>query len=116
MWCRSGCVPVAIELRQTGVSDGNVDTARRYSPCSARNRSAGVSAASNTDGVSPSTMTRTTGFGSPQSLASERSPAWRSGARERRRAPSAGTARASRYPSTGTNASATPDERGEREQ
>src|SRR6185312_12377009 len=41
----------------------NVLTARRYSPCSARKRSAGVSAASNVEGVSPSTMTRTTGFG-----------------------------------------------------
>ena len=45
------------------MSDGNVLTARRYSPCSARKRSAGVSADSNADGVSPSTMTRTTGFG-----------------------------------------------------
>src|SRR5581483_11327484 len=62
MWCPSGCEPVAIELRQTGVSDGNVDTARRYSPCSARNRSAGVSAASNIDGVNPSMTTRTTGL------------------------------------------------------
>src|SRR5581483_4398688 len=62
MWCPSGCEPVAIELRQTGVSDGNVDAARRYSPCSARNRSAGVSAASNIDGVNPSMTTRTTGL------------------------------------------------------
>src|SRR4051794_5667245 len=63
MWCRSGCEPVAIELRHTGVSDGNVDVARRYSPCSARKRSAGVSAASNIDGVSPSMTISTTFFG-----------------------------------------------------
>src|SRR3954468_11621891 len=60
MWCRSGCEPVAIELRHTGVSDGNVDVARRYSPCSARNRRAGVSAASNIDGVRPSITISTT--------------------------------------------------------
>ena len=42
MWWTSGCAPVAIEDRQTGVSDGKVEAARRYSPCSARKRSAGV--------------------------------------------------------------------------
>src|SRR3954466_2271814 len=57
-----GCVPVAIEERQTGVSDGNVETARRYSPCEARNASAGAlpleTASSKTSGVRPSMMTR----------------------------------------------------------
>ena len=38
MWCTSGLPPVAIDERQTGVSDGNVDAARRYVPCSARKR------------------------------------------------------------------------------
>ena len=28
MWWTSGCPPVAIDERQTGVNDGNVDTAR----------------------------------------------------------------------------------------
>ena len=28
MWCTSGCAPVAIDARQTGVSDGNVEAAR----------------------------------------------------------------------------------------
>jgi hypothetical protein len=51
-----------MELRHTGVSDGNVDAARRYSPCGACNRSAGDSAATNTEGVRPSMTTRTTGF------------------------------------------------------
>ena len=60
--CTSGCDPVAIDERQTGVSDGKVDVARRYVPCSARNLIAGVSAASNIDGVRPSMTTRTTGF------------------------------------------------------
>src|SRR5206468_9642766 len=58
MWCTSGCAPVAIEERQTGVSEGNVDTAREYVPCSARKESAGArpspTAPSNIDGVSPS--------------------------------------------------------------
>ena len=52
MWCTSGCAPVAIEERQTGVSDGKVETARRYVPCAARNESAGalpVSTASSND-------------------------------------------------------------------
>src|SRR4051812_37226853 len=60
--CTSGCAPVAMEERHTGVSDGNVDAARRYWPCSARKRRAGVSAASNIDGVSPSITIRTTGL------------------------------------------------------
>src|SRR3954453_2501871 len=62
MWCTSGCAPVAIDERHTGVSDGKVDAARRYSPWSARKRSAGVSAASNIDGVRPSMTTRMTGL------------------------------------------------------
>src|SRR5256885_5111960 len=60
--CTSGCAPVEIEARQTGVSDGNTEAARRYSPCSARKRIAGVSAASNIDGVSPSITITTTGL------------------------------------------------------
>ncbi len=63
MWWTSGCPPVAIDDRQTGVSDGNVDAARAYVPCSSRYRKAGVSAASNIDGVRPSMTIRTTGFG-----------------------------------------------------
>src|SRR6266536_3934629 len=62
MPCTSGCPPVAIDARQTGVSEGKVETPRRYEPCSSRKRSAGVSAASNIDGVRPSITIRTTGF------------------------------------------------------
>src|SRR5690242_20708629 len=62
MWCTSGWPPVASDERQTGVSEGNVETARAYCPCSARNDSAGArpspTAASNTDGVSPSMTIR----------------------------------------------------------
>src|SRR3954452_2229797 len=62
MWCTSGCAPVASDDRHTGVSDGNVDTARAYLPCSARNDNAGArpssTAASKTDGVSPSITIR----------------------------------------------------------
>src|SRR5436305_15311229 len=32
MWCTSGCEPVASDDRQTGVSDGYVETARAYRP------------------------------------------------------------------------------------
>src|ERR671931_622520 len=46
MWCTSGCAPVTIDERQTGVSDGNVEVAWPYSPCSARKRSAGASTTS----------------------------------------------------------------------
>src|SRR5438067_3659673 len=59
----SGCAPVAIDERHTGVSDGKVDVARAYSPCSARNRSAGACrsrALSNVDALRPSMTTRTT--------------------------------------------------------
>src|SRR4051794_29198802 len=59
----SPCTPVAIDARQTGVSEGKVEVERRYVPCSRRNRSAGVSAASSVVGVRPSITTRTTGFG-----------------------------------------------------
>src|SRR5439155_443565 len=62
MWCTSGCAPVAIEVRHTGVSDGNVVTPRRYSPASARAERAGVerspTAFSNVDGVRPSITMR----------------------------------------------------------
>src|ERR671931_547008 len=63
MWWTSGCAPVTIDERQTGVSDGNVDVARPYSPCSARNRSAGAwlsRAASKVKAVRPSMTTRMT--------------------------------------------------------
>src|SRR5262245_47978716 len=60
--CTSGYEPVEIDARHTGVSDGKTDDARRYSPCSARKRIAGVSAASNIDGVRPSMMITTTGL------------------------------------------------------
>src|SRR5919201_1474120 len=62
----SGWAPVAIEERQTGVNDGKVDVARTYWPCSARNVSVGArrspTAASNTDGVSPSMTIRISGL------------------------------------------------------
>jgi hypothetical protein len=61
--CTSGCAPVAIDERQTGVREGNVVTARRYSPRLIRNRSAGTSssstARSSMAGVSPSMTIRT---------------------------------------------------------
>src|SRR3954463_1131756 len=60
--CTSGCAPVAIDDRQTGVSDGKVETPRRYVPCCARKVSAGAApvstASSKTSGVSPSITTR----------------------------------------------------------
>src|SRR3954447_3919546 len=62
IWCTSGYEPVEIDARQTGVSDGKTEAARRYSPCSARKRIAGVSAASNIDGVRPSITITTTGL------------------------------------------------------
>src|SRR5436305_8451914 len=61
MWCTSGCAPVGIEERQTGVSDGKVEVARPYSPCSARKRSAGAwlsSADSKVAAARPSMTTR----------------------------------------------------------
>src|SRR5438128_1790731 len=66
MWWTSGWAPVTIDERQTGVSDGNVDVARPYSPCSARKRSAGAwlsSALSKVDAVRPSITTKITFFG-----------------------------------------------------
>src|SRR6476659_10368289 len=63
IWCTSGCAPVEIDARQTGVSDGKTEAERRYSPWSARKRIAGVSAASHIDGVRPSITITTTGFG-----------------------------------------------------
>ena len=41
MWCTSGCAPVAIDERQTGVSDGKVETPRRYVPCCGEERERG---------------------------------------------------------------------------
>src|SRR4029077_14243167 len=94
----SGCEPVAIEERQTGVSDGKVDVARRYVPCSARNLIAGVSAASNIDGVRPSMTTRTTGFNRARGRAALRGCRVTGGADVRRaealRAPPGGRGRA----------------------
>src|SRR5262245_50318086 len=62
MWCTSGCAPVAIDVRQTGVSEGNVVTERRYRPASARSASVGAerssTACSNIEGVSPSMTIR----------------------------------------------------------
>src|SRR5581483_2351456 len=62
-WWTSGWAPVAIDDAQTGVSDGKVDVARAYRPCSARKESVGAApvstACSNTDGVRPSMTTST---------------------------------------------------------
>src|SRR4051794_2763789 len=62
MWCTSGCAPVAIDVRQTGVSEGKVVTARRYEPASASAESVGAerspTAFSKVDGVRPSMMIR----------------------------------------------------------
>jgi hypothetical protein len=78
MWCPSGCVPVAIEEAQTGVSEGKVESARRYVPAPARKESEGASplstARSKTAGVRPSITIRTSFFVG-QSLARIRSPA-----------------------------------------
>ncbi len=64
--CTSGWPPVAIEDRQTGVSDGNVVTARRYSPSFIRKRRPGTSsvstARSSMVGVRPSMTIRTSFF------------------------------------------------------
>src|SRR3954469_13642560 len=63
MWWTSGCEPVAIDVRQTGVSEGNVVTARRYEPASASAESVGAerspTASSKVDGVRPSMTMRT---------------------------------------------------------
>ena len=75
IWCTSGYAPVEIEARQTGVSEGKTEAARRYSPCSARKRIAGVSAASNIDGVRPSITITTTGFGTRPLVLCERAQA-----------------------------------------
>src|SRR5215467_11278501 len=80
MWCTPGPAPVAIEVRQTGVSEGKTDVACRYSARSARKESAGArplsTARSNAAGVIPSTTIRTTLLGMPELLvAGERSQA-----------------------------------------
>src|SRR6186713_3346106 len=58
----SGCAPVASAERQTGVSDGKVEIARRYRPCSASSPSDGAtprsSVSSSIDGVRPSITIR----------------------------------------------------------
>jgi hypothetical protein len=63
MWWTPGPAPVAIEVRQTGVSEGKTDVARRYSAWSARKESAGArplsTARSKAAGVIPSTTIRT---------------------------------------------------------
>src|SRR3954453_11459850 len=60
--CTSGCAPVAIDDRQTGVNEGKVETPRAYVPFAARNLSAGVlsssAARSKTPGVRPSITIR----------------------------------------------------------
>src|SRR5205823_2779893 len=75
MRCTSGCAPVAIDDRQTGVSDGKVETPRRYVPFAARNESAGAlpvsTASSKTAGVSPSTTTRISFLRSANSIAGQ---------------------------------------------
>src|SRR5215211_6575098 len=62
MWWTSGCAPVAIDVRQTGVSEGNVVTARRYEPAPASAESVGAerspTAFSKVDGVRPSMTIR----------------------------------------------------------
>ena len=64
MWCTPGPAPVAIEERQTGVSDGKTEVACRYVAVLARgSESAGArplsTARSNAAGVIPSTTIRT---------------------------------------------------------
>src|SRR5919204_3424129 len=65
-WCASGCTPVAIDVRQTGVSEGNTETPRAYVPFSSRKRRAGTrsvsTAASSTDGGRPSMTIRISFF------------------------------------------------------
>src|SRR6266849_5983890 len=62
-----GPAPVAIDDRQTGVSEGKADVARRYVPFAARNESAGArppsTARSKPAGVRPSTTIRTSFLG-----------------------------------------------------
>src|SRR4051812_18481851 len=62
MWWTSGCAPVASDVRQTGVSEGKVVTARRYEPASASAESVGAerspTAFSKVDGVRPSMTIR----------------------------------------------------------
>src|SRR5581483_9756114 len=57
MWWTSGPAPVAIDVTQTGVSEGKTDVARRYSPWAARKESAGArplsTARSKASGVIP---------------------------------------------------------------
>ena len=98
----SGWAPVAIDDRQTGVSEGNVVVARPSVPRSASAVSVGASrvpsAPSSIDGVSPSITTRTSFVCvplRPAHFASVRSPACRSGSFRARRAASAGTSTAS---------------------
>ena len=66
MWWTSGNAPVAIEVRQTGVSDGKTLVPRPLQPASARAARAGSLPSSrprsSASGVSPSTTTRTTFF------------------------------------------------------
>ena len=97
MWCTSGSAPVAIDERQTGVSDGKTDVARRYVAVLGeqreRRRAPPSTARSNAAGVMPSTTMRMSFL---PHFASVRSPAYRSGARRRSRSASAGSASASR--------------------
>ena len=67
--------PGGDDERQTGVSDGKVETPRRYVPFAARNESAGAlpvsTASSKTAGVSPSTTTRISFLRSANSVAGQ---------------------------------------------
>src|SRR3954462_11083547 len=82
MWWTSGCDPVTIDDRHTGVSDGNVETARAYWPRSASAVNAGIrrspTAPSSIDGVKPSMTMRTAlvaGKGSQPGVSLGRAPA-----------------------------------------
>ena len=69
MWWTSGNAPVAIDVRQTGVSDGKTLVARPVQPASDSAASAGsrpaASPSSRASGVSPSMTTRTSFLRSP---------------------------------------------------
>ena len=89
MWWTSPCAPVAIDERQTGVSDGNVDAARAYVPCSSRKRIAGVSCGF--EHRRRQTVDHDQDDRLRQLIARERAkPGMAVGARRRRRAPSSG--------------------------
>ena len=98
MWWTSGCVPVAIDDAQTGVSDGKVEIAAAVRAGVARGRRAPASPRrlSKTAGVRPSITIRTRPFAHDQSRARIRRPAYRPVPRRRRRSARSGAAAASR--------------------